>query len=180
VRKLIVGIGLVLLATGMALLAFPTQEASETTVDVKEWNLQSKTLGPQNSPQNSTFYGTFMRPGMWFQLGVSSSDFVQLNVSVLQNPGIRTPFLIKEGTSFDQKVTISQTGTYVVDIRNINPYNVTLDGKVIVRETETNYRTTNPYAFPGFIVTLGGTAAMAFGIFKKPKRASKPKRTTTK
>lgn len=74
-------------------------------------------------------------------------------------------------------VSISAGGTYYVDLKNENPFSVTLEGNVLVQQTNENYRTIYPYAILGFLIMIVGTCALIYGIFKKP---SKPKRAMVK
>ena len=154
------------------IMVFPAQETSLETVTVKTWNLQQRTI----APQNSTFYGSSMQPEMWFQLNISSSDSVKVIISIIQHLGgpekdtIAGPFI---GTSFHQKATVSVTATYWIDIYNENPTPVTLYGNVLVQQEKTNYHTIYPYVIPGFLIMLGGITTLLFGTFKRPRKPSK-------
>jgi uncharacterized membrane protein len=175
-RKTVVVVGLVLLITGLAVSVFPSQEEQiETTTDA-EWDLQSKTV----LPQNSTFFGKLMRSGMWFQLNVSASDLVLLRVSITQYPNIKNPFFTQFNTKFNQTVTATDTGTYWIDIENENEIPVILDGKVLVMKTETRYENIHPYALPGVAVMFVGIAIVMWGAFAKTKEPLRTKRKTPK
>jgi len=162
------------MTAGIVIMAFPAQEADFETVTVKTWPLQQKTI----APQNSTFYGSSMQPGMWFQLNISSSDSVKVVISILQHLGgsekdtVAGPFI---GTSFHQKATVSVTATYWIDIYNENTSPVTLYGNVLVQQEEANYLTVYPYVVPGFLIMLGGVTTLLFGTLKKPGKPSKPR-----
>lgn len=120
-----------------------------------------------------------MEPGMWFQLNISSSDSVVVTVSFAQQSSggsTKVPvFLPPEGSSFNQKVSISFTGTYFIDITNENSFPVTLWGNVLVQERELNYHMIYPYVVPGLLVMLGGASVLVFGISKGVKRPSRLK-----
>ena len=176
-RKIIVGIGLFLCVVGLAFLVFQAQEEYAETVDVYEWNLQSEPLAPSGENRDSTFYGRYMDYGMWFQLNVSSSNSIELQVSRMQHdPDLKIAIFDQIGIHFDQKISGLYPGTYVIDIKNESPSWVTLDGSVLVRRLETNHRNVYPYTIPGFLIMLGGTGVLVFGIFRKPKKLSKSKR----
>lgn len=116
---------------------------------------------------------------MLFKLNLSSSDPVKVTVSFVQHSVTGTTkvsIFEQQGSSFDQKVSISGRGTYHVDITNENPFPVTLDGNVLVQQRETNYRTIYPYIIPGFIIMLGGSSLLIYGTLKKTKKPSKSKR----
>ena len=168
-RKVVV-LGVFLLILGLSIMALPTQEAfmEKREVNVGDpWKLQSRIL----PPQDTTFYAKLMTPGMWFQLDISSTDLIELQISVMQDETTRIPvFSPQEATSFDQKVDIARTGTYVIDIENTSQSTVTLEGEVLTKNLEAmpNFST---YAFLGFPFMLGGTIVLIYGILKKPKKS---------
>lgn len=148
----------------------------------KEWSLDQITLEPQDTA-GPYGYGPMER-GMWFQLNIYSSNSsgapapVKVTVSFAQRLSTGPVSLPisgypQTGSSFNQTVNISRTGTYFIDINNINSFSVTLEGNILVQETETNYRIIYPYTIPGFLIMLGGAIALVFGIFKKPKKPLK-------
>jgi len=180
-KKIIAGIGLLFLLAGLSVFVFPAQEVYTETVEISKWDLQSRVLAPFGQDQDSTFYGRLMTPERLFQLNLSSSDPIELQVSISRhNPDEKVPIFYQTGTNFNQEVPAYNTGTYIIDIQNKNPSSVTLDGNILVKKLITNYHTTYPYAFPGFLMILGGTSALIFGIFKKSKKPSKSKRTKSK
>lgn len=178
-QRLIAGIGLVLLITGVVTFALPMQEPYSETTTLDTWEVQPEML----PPQNSTFYGRSMNPALRFKLDVSSSAPVNVTVSfVQQSPGgpTKVPIFEQTDSSFRQEILIPRSSTYWVDIVNDNPFSVTLEGDILVQQVETNYRTIYPYAIQGFLITLMGIVTMVFGIFRKPKRPSKSKGSFTR
>ena len=160
---------------GVVILVFPSRVTYFETSTVKEWDLQSRIL----VPQDSTFYGHFMNSTRSFQLNIASSNSsgtpapVKVTASVVQHSGgsVKVPLsgYPQTGSSFNQKVLPHSGGTYFIDIENENPFPVTLKGNILVLQTEENYRTIYPYVIPGFLIMLGGIGALIHGIFKKPK-----------
>jgi len=173
-----VGIGLLVLLAGLAVFSFPAQEAHTVTADISEWDLQSQVLEPFGQDPDSVFYGRLMVPGWWFQLNLSSTDTIELQVSMIRhNPEEKIPIFHRTGTSFNQTVGTSSTGTYIIDVQNKSPSSITLGGNVLTRKAQTNYNTVYPYALPGFLIILGGASGLILGIFKEGKKPSKAKRT---
>ncbi|MGD8507077.1 MAG: hypothetical protein PVF15_10500 [Candidatus Bathyarchaeota archaeon] len=178
-KKIIVSIGLVLLAVGAVILVFPAQEPHFEISTAKTWDLQSKIL----EPQNGTFYGSLMDSDRLFQLNISSSGPVKLTLSIVRHLGdpSKTPISPYPQTrsSFNEKVEIGSTGTYYIDIENENSFPVTLSGNVLVQEKEENQQTIYPYVIPGFLLVLGGVGALIFGIFRgKPKKLPRSRNVT--
>jgi hypothetical protein len=173
-RKSIVFIGSIILIAAVAMLVYPEEKADSKVVYVSTWDLQSETL----APGNGTFYGRLMTVGMWFELNVSSSGLIELQISISQSSGTKVPFFTPSpSTSFTQQVSTGQTGTYVIDVTNISPSTVTLDGNVITKKWETTYHTVQPYAFAGFLLMLAGAAVLVLGI-KRSRKQSTLKRKT--
>lgn len=173
-RKKTTALGALILITGLVILAFPSLSNSETVVDVYTWNIPKNVL----TPQNSTFYLQSMSPGDWFRLNVLSTDVVRLEILALsQNGQVKTPIFSEQGISFTQKVTVSKTGTYDVNITNTSTSTVTLSGNVVAQRPEKSAQIINQYAFPGFLVMLVGTVIVAFGIFRKPRADLRTKRS---
>lgn len=180
-HKLIIGIGLVFWVVGVAVLAFPVPEEYVETIDIDVWDLQSRTLAPSGEDQNSTFYGRHMGPGMSFVFDVSSTGSVELRVSVVrQDPPSVTPIHTQAGTYFNHTMAGFQGGTYLLEIENKNPWSVTLQGNVLVRQSETKSRNVYPYTIPGALVIAGSTGACIYGFFKDPSksRRSRAKRAS--
>lgn len=106
---------------------------------------------------------------------------MKLTVSVVKHTGgvTKVPLLgypqIK--SSFNQEVPVSAMGTYSIDIENENPFPVTLDGNIVVLQTNEYNRTIYPYVIPGFLVMITGVGMVIYGILKRP---SKPKRAMVK
>lgn len=179
-KRFIVSIGSILLVAGVVFLVFPAQETYFETSTVKEEDM-SRTL----PPQNATFYGSLMNSSRSFQLDISSSNSsgapapVKVTVSISRQKGTRKDLIWGPFTesSFNQEVPASITGMYIVDIENENHFSVTLQGNILVKQTNENYRTVYAYVIPGFLIMLGGTGALIYGIFKIP---SKVKRTRAK
>jgi hypothetical protein len=174
-KKIIVAAGLFLLAVGVVVSAIPAQETYIETITLEEktWNLHLLTLAA-----NATIgpYGSYMEPGRSFQLDVSSSDDVRLEVSIMtQQGGSEEPVFAQTGRSFNQKVAASVMATYVIYITNENPVAVTLDGSVFVTEEQTSLRTVYPYLVPGVLVMLGGAISLPVGISKKSEKPPKSK-----
>jgi hypothetical protein len=177
-RKVIVSVGLIVLIVGFAALLFQEQEIDVETVDVDVWDLASRTLAPSGEDHDSTFYGTLMKQNMWFRLNVSSSDTIELRVSVFQHdPDVKVPIINPlHGTSFNQEVFPRSMGTYFVDLKNESPSSVSLEGNVLVKQRqEATPENVHPYFLPGAIMILAGTIFVIFGVFKKPKKRSKTK-----
>ena len=175
-KKTIVAAGLFLIAVGVVVSAIPAQETYIETITLEEktWNLHLQTLAA-----NATIgpYGSYMEPGRSFQLDVSSSDDVQLEVSIVTQQGgaEANPVFVQTGKSFNQKVVPNVHGTYVIYITNENPTAVTLDGSVFVLEEQTSLRTVYPYLVPGVLVMLGGAISLPVGISKKSEKPPKSK-----
>ncbi len=122
-----------------------------------------------------------MKPNWYFQLDISSNDTVQLIVSISSSvTQDKDPIRVLTGTNFNQQVVTPYTGTYWIDIENETPSPVSLDGNVIVNQVETMYHNVYPYALPGYLIVVAGAGILIFGIFKKPKRLSKPKTKKSK
>jgi len=175
-KKVLVSMGLILLVIGVIIFLFPKQEPyfELKPVTIDEWNLQQRTL----APQNTTSYARLMKPGMLFRLNIScanASNSVKVTVSFvkrLMSP-IKVPIFEQTGNIFNQEVPISGTGTYFVDVTNENPNPVTLLGNVLIQQKRINYYTIYPYVIPGFLIMLTGTIVLIIGISKRPKRAPK-------
>jgi hypothetical protein len=165
-----------LLVLGVAISVFPSQETYFETTTAKTLSLP-RTL----ASQNATSVGTLMKPEMWFQLNISSSGSVKVRVLVMQHSSNGSIKVLIWGpfteSSFNQEVSISTTGTYLVEINNENPSSVTLDGNVLVRQKETHYNIFHPYIILCLLIILGGTTTLLLGVFKKTKRHSKSKRS---
>lgn len=171
-RKKTAGFGLFLMLIGLIVLAYPVPQSSDTTVSFFNWDLPVKTL----EPGKRTWAVQLMRPDEWFQLDVSSTDLVELRISLLTSSGtVRTPIFAETGTSFGQTVRVTLTGSYEVAISNVSPSVVTLAGNVVAKRTQASGQILTPYGFLGFILMLGGAAISIFGIFKKPKTRLKHK-----
>lgn len=176
-RRKVVFLGAFLLILGLAIMILPTQEPflAKREVEVRSWELQeiSPVLPPQDTAPG---FGRLMLPGMWFQLDISSTDLIEVRISVIQhNPTTKVPVFNQEATSFNQKVEISNTGTYWVDIENTSQSTVTLEGEILAKELEATPNTST-YALLGFPFMLGGSIAMIHGILKKPKKSPRAKR----
>lgn len=176
-KKIFAGLGLILLVAGGVLFLFPVEERYLETVTKRKWDLQSQTI----APQDTTFYGSYLGPNMYFQLNISSPEgAIKVIVSIVRH----LPDLLKEtvwegtGTYFDQM--LSSGGTSYIDIYNENLFPVTLQGNVLVLEKKENYRTVYPYVIQGFLIMLVGISALIFGILKKPKGPLKSKSTRGK
>jgi hypothetical protein len=158
-----------LLIVGVAISAFPSEESHVETISEK---IGTSTFTRTLPAQNTTWVATLMETGMWFQLNITSSDSVSVTMSVLiaQEP---EPIWGATGSSFDQKLSVPGTGTYVIEVANENPFPVALDGNVIKQQYETNYSTVFPYFLPGLLIALGGAAALLFGILRKPTRTAR-------
>lgn len=165
-KKIFAGLGLILLVPGVVLFLFPVEERYLETVTKRKWDLQSQTI----APQDTTFYGSYLGPNMYFKLNISSPEgAIKVIVSVVKHlpDPIKDPVFEETGTYFDQMV--SSGGTSYVDIENENLFQVTLQGNVLVLEQKENYLTVYPYVIQGFLIMLVGIGALIFGILKKPK-----------
>ncbi len=177
-RKTIVAMGLLLLIAGFVALLFPAEEPYQETLQIDEWSVASRILAPF---ARTPAYGRLMKPDWYFQLDLSSNDTVQLIVSISSSVTLeKVPIFIRTGTNFNQQVVTPNTGTYWIDIENETPSPVSLDGNVIANQVETTYRNLYPYALPGYFIVVAGAGILIFGIFKKPKRLSKPKTKKSK
>lgn len=180
-KKVFVGIGILLLLAGFLISFQATQGVYYETVEVSRWDLQSRVLAPSGEDKDSTFYGRLMHRDWWFQLNVSSSDTIALLISiVLHNPERQVPISgwPKTGTEFEQTMFAQNTGTYMIDIQNINPLPVNLDGDILAYRPEPRYYNIYSYTLPGFLLILAGTSALIFGIFKRPKKTQFKHKTT--
>ncbi len=177
-RKAIVAIGLLLLIAGFVALLFPAEEPYPETLQIDEWSVASRILAPF---ARTPAFGRLMKPNWYFQLDISSNDTVQLIVSISSSvTQDKDPIRVLTGTNFNQQVVTPYTGTYWIDIENETPSPVSLDGNVIVNQVETMYHNVYPYALPGYLIVVAGAGILIFGIFKKPKRLSKPKTKKSK
>jgi len=168
-KKRAVIAGIILLIVGVAISAFPSKESHVETISEK---IGTSTFTRTLPEQDTTWVATLMQTGMWFQLNITSSNSVSVTMSVLiaQEP---EKIWGATGSSFDQKLSVPGTGTYVIEVANENPFPVALDGNVIKQYYETDYSTVFPYFLPGLLIALGGVAALLFGIFKKPTRIAR-------
>ncbi len=159
-------------------MAFPMQEPEYETVTAKTWDLDQETLAPWDQPYNSTFYASMMNESRWFQLNISSSDTVRVEISIIQRDGapvkqrVAGPFI---GTKFTQKAEPTITATYYIDIYNDNPTEVTLYGNVLVQQRNAHYHTVFLYVMPGTLIMLGGIVTLAVGVFRKARKPLKPR-----
>lgn len=175
-KKIIIGIGLSLLVLGFPLFLYPAQEGHTETIKIDKWDLQSRVLAPSGQDKDSTFQGGLMNSSRWFQLNLSSSDPIDLQVSIIRHdPEEKVPIFKQTGTSFNQKVQASVTGTYWIDVQNINPTSVTLHGNILTMQEQTGYHTIYPYVLLGFPLVLAGIITLVYGISKKTKKPSKLK-----
>jgi hypothetical protein len=179
-RKKIVITGLILLIAGVGLAAFSTTESyiEENTVDKWE-NIWPSRLNPPSNPENSTFWGRFMRSGYWFEFNLSFSGPVRVTVSVLEQVAqIMTPVFNQSGTYFSQKVSIGGNGTYQVDIKNEGsvPADIAPGSNVFAKENVTKQRTYYPYFTFGTLITLGGAAVLIYGALAKQRKLSRARK----
>lgn len=175
-NKAIVGLGLILVSLGILGLLYPIQEPYAETEEVDRWDLESRILAPAGQDQDSLFYGHMMNSSRSFQLNLSSSDIIYLQVSRSRHdPEGKEPIFTQTGTSFNQEVKATTTATYIIDIENTNLTPVTLQGDVRVLQEMTKYRTSFPYALLGFLAILGGSITLFFGFFRKHKKPSRLK-----
>ena len=172
-RKKAVVLGVLFVIVGLVILIFPSREVSSDIVDISTWSFPT-TLEPQDI---TPLRARLMHPGEWFQLDMSSTDLMELRVFVLSEQGtVETPVFVETGTRFNQKVTLSLTGTYKVEMKNVSPSTITLSGNVIAQKWGPTSQTLNPYAFLGFLLLVGGAIALYFGLFRKPKTRLKSER----
>jgi len=169
-QKKVVIAGIILLIVGAAISAFPSQESHVETIN-KEILPFTRTL----AAHNTTWAGALMTTGMWFQLNITSSNSVSVTMSILV-AHVPEPIWGATRSSFDQKLKISGTGTYVIEVANENPFPVVLDGNVIVQQDKTSHSTVFPYFLPGLLIALGGATVLLFGVFKKPTRTARATR----
>lgn len=175
-NKAIVGLGLILVSLGITSLLYPIQEAYTETEEVHRWDLEARILAPAGQDQDSLFLARLMNSSRSFQLNLSSSDIVYLQVSRSRhNPEGKEPIFTQTGTSFNQEVETTTTATYIIDIENTNLTPVTLHGNIRTLQEMTKYRASFPYAFLGLLAILAGSIALYFGIFRRPKKPSRLK-----
>jgi hypothetical protein len=171
---------LILVAAGIIIMALPAQEAEYETITVKTWELEGEVLSPQDGPYNSTFYASMMNESRWFQLNISSSDTVRVEISIVQHAPttvkqrVAGPFI---GTRFTQKAEPTITATYYIDIYNDGSTEVALYGNVLVEQRNALYHTVFLYVMPGTLVMLVGIITLVVGVFKK---VGKPARSRSK
>jgi hypothetical protein len=174
-RRRIVVLGALVLFIGLALSALTTQEAfsAKREVEVDTWTPPDRVF----PPQDSTFYARLMQPGMWFQLAVSSTDSVRLTVSLVQSQEIKTPVFNQVGTNFDQIVTAGITGTYWIDIVNVSPSSITIEGVILSKGLEEAPITSSPLILVGAPLMIIGTIVLVYGVLKKKPRTLRSKRS---
>lgn len=180
-RRNIMVIGIVLLTIGVVFFAFPQQARNAETETIREWNLQEVvgTLEPQEDTFQAGLMNGLLYETMWFDFNLSSSDAIELTVSVYRQQGtVKDPIspfpLPLPVTSFKQRVYVSETGTYETYIKNVSEEQVTLEGNVIAKGEIVNYQTVYPYGFVGFFFLIAGAGTLIYG-FRKSKAPVKSK-----
>lgn len=174
-RRRIVVLGALVLFIGLVLSALTTQEAfsAKREVEVDTWTLPDRVY----PPQDSTFYARLMQPGMWFQLAVSSTDSIRLTVSLVQSQEIKTPVFNQVGTNFDQIVTAGITGTYWIDIVNVSPSSITLEGEILTKGLEAAPITSSPLILVGAPLMIIGAIVLVYGVLKEKPRTLRSRRS---
>jgi hypothetical protein len=114
---------------------------------------------------------------MWFQLGISSTDSIRLTVSLVQSQEVKTPIFNQVGTSFDQVVTAGRTGTYWIDIINVSPSSVTLEGEILTKQLEPAPITSSPLILVGAPLMIVGATILVYGVLKEKPRTLRSKRS---
>jgi hypothetical protein len=167
-RRRIVILGALVLIIGLALSALTTQEAfsAKKEVEVDSWTPPDRVF----PPEDSTFYARLMQPGMWFQLDVRSTDSIRLTVSLVKSQGIKDPIFTDVETSFDQPVTPGGTGTYWIDIINVSPSSITLEGRIITKQLEAAPITSSPLVLVGAPLMIIGAIVLVYGVLKEKPR----------
>jgi len=173
-RKRIVILGAIVLVVGLALSALTTQEAfsAKREVEVDSWTPPDRVF----PPEDSTFYARLMKPGMWFQLDVSSTDSIRLTVSLVKSEE-KSPIFTNVGTSFDQPITTGLTGTYWIDIVNVSPSSITLEGEIITKQLESAPVTSSPLILVGAPLMIIGTIVLVYGVVKEKPRTLRSRRS---
>ncbi len=174
-RRRIVILGAFVLLIGILLPALTTQEAfsAKREVEVDSWTPPDRVF----PPEDSTFYARLMQPGMWFQLDVSSTDSIRLTVSLIQSQAIKDPIFTDVKTSFDQIVTTGRTGTYWIDIINVSPSSITLEGKIITKQLEPAPITSSPLILVGAPLMIIGAIVLVYGVLKEKPRTLRSRRS---
>jgi len=175
-RRRIVILGALVLFIGLMLSALTTQEAfsAKREVELDTWTPPDRVF----PPEDSTFYARLMQPGMWFQLDVSSTDSIRLTISLVQSQEVKTPiFTPPVGTSFDQQVTTGKTGTYWIDIVNVSPSSITLEGEIITKQLEPAPVTSSPLILVGAPLMIIGAIILVYGVLKEKPRTLRSRRS---
>jgi hypothetical protein len=114
---------------------------------------------------------------MWFQLDISSTDSIRLTVSLVQSQEIKTPVFNQVGTNFDQIVTAGITGTYWIDIVNVSPSSITLEGEILTKGLEAAPITSSPLVLVGAPLMIVGTIVLVYGFLKEKPRTLRSRRS---
>jgi len=174
-RRRIIILGALVLFIGLVLSALTTQEAfsAKREVEVDTWTPPDRVF----PSQDSTFYARLMQPGMWFQLAISSTDSIRLTVSLVQSQEVKTPIFNQVGTSFDQVVTAGITGTYWIDVVNVSPSPVTLEGEILTKQLEPAPITSSPLVIVGAPLMIIGAIILVYGVLKEKPRTLRSRRS---
>lgn len=179
-KKLFVLLGLVLLVFGVVAVTYSTLERSTTEEAVWTWDsIYPSTLNPPSEPDNSTFAGTYLANGCWFELDLSFSGPVRVSIYAMEQGEAGMVSMFNEvGERFTQKVWASGGGTFNIEIRNEGSFAVDIatGSQVVAKRNVTTNLVLYPYRSIGVLVALVGLCLLLFGLVAKGR--PKPRRST--
>jgi len=168
-KKAFVMIGLISFLIGVFLAVFPTQVSY--TKEIDKWNIGFCTIRPKDP---GPCWGRRMSRGTFLELNISASDTVRVRIGVpvydkfIHEMVLKNITFSQVGTNFTQKVEISESGAYQVEIKNegTNPVNVW--GSVSAKKTI--HQTVHPYSSLATPIVLGSLVSLIYGVSAKSKK----------
>jgi hypothetical protein len=171
--------GLALLVGGIALAVISIQQARSEEQILGKWDSFGPSMITLQDPGPS--WALEMTEGSFFELDVSASDAVRLEIGVptySEDVGkeVLTNLVFDQvGTSFTQNITIHENGTYQIEIHNEAMTNVIVWGSISARSVFTTYVALYPHSSSGALVMLGGLFSLIYGVLTKPKKIHVPR-----
>jgi len=107
-------------------------------------------------------------------MNLSFSGSLRVTVSALESESqTMTPIFDQSGTAFTQKVSILETGTYHIDIKNEGSTVVDIlpGSTVAAKQTDAKEQVSYPYQALGVLAIFCGVAILLLGVFTKSKKA---------